>query len=365
MTTVNAARQGTRNAVCLCTDRRMLIPALFVADAVLRHSAASENRFDVIIFAEPPEVTDVHRRWMEQHHILLCEDMDLSPLRGVGKFAERLSPATLMKLMMPHHLADRYEKILYLDADLTIHDNVAAIFSLDTAPYALAAAPSGRILVEYTEKQRKEIEDHFIALGMTKPFRFFNTGVLYIDVAGWNREELGDRALSYIRENPDLCTLPDEHALNAVLDGGIAELSPGWNMRAASWRRITEGIARPIIIHHTGEDKPWRRFSYHRRLFADLTAYRSYKDFLRDSPWPGWLDEQWNWHNLHGNILWEMRRARLKLTGKLEEPSAEQCRAYIEAFRRHCEEGKFVDVDQGVVLREKGKLRLKATVAAR
>jgi lipopolysaccharide biosynthesis glycosyltransferase len=343
----------------------MLIPALFVADAVMRYPAVSEHRFDIIIFAEPPEVTDVHRQWMEQHHVLLCEDMDLSSLRGVGKIIDRLSPATLMKLLLPHHLADRYDKILYLDADLTIHDSVAAIFSLDPAPFTLAAAPSGRIMVEYTEKQRKEIEDHFIALGMTKPYRFFNTGVLLIDVAGWNNEDLGHRALAFIRENPELCTLPDEHALNAVLDGGMAELSPVWNMRLAPWRRATEEIARPVIIHHVGEDKPWRRFLYGRRLFPDLTAYRSYQEFLRDTPWPGWLREQWNWHNLHGNIRWEIRRMRLRLTGKLEEPSAAQVQAYVDLFRRHCAECRFVDVDQGIVIRHDGKLRLKATTVPR
>lgn len=358
--------QTTRNAICLCTDRRMMIPALFVADSVKSHAGASGNRFDVIVFSEPSEVTDVHRQWMEQRNILFCDDMDLSRQQGVGKFQGRISPATLMKLSLAEHLAGQYDKILYLDCDLTIHDDVAPIFSLDTAPFALAAVPSGRILVELSERQRQETEDHFHNLGMTKPYRFFNSGVLYIDVARWNREDLGNRALEFIRQNPDLCFLPDEHALNAVLDGNIAELSPIWNMRPPPrWRKGKLNIARPVIIHHAGEPKPWRRFCYGKGLFPDLGAYRLYEDFLRDSPWPKWLSEQWGWRDFYLNIRGEIGRIVRRLRGTLEEPSTEQRREYIEAVRRFYAEVRFADVEQGIAIRENGKIRLKTTAAGR
>ena len=356
--------QTTRNAICLCTDRRMMIPSLFVADSVKFHAGASGNRFDVIVFSEPSEVTDVHRQWMEQRNILFCDDMDLSRQQGVGKFQGRISPATLMKLSLAEHLAGQYDKILYLDCDLTIHDDVAPLFSLDTAPFALAAVPSGRILVELSERQRQETEDHFHNLGMTKPYRYFNSGVLYIGVDRWNREDLGNRALDFIRQNPDLCFLPDEDGLNAVLNGNMAELSPIWNMRPPPrWRRGGVNFGRPVIFHHAGENKPWRRFLHNKGIFPDLTGYRLYKDFLRDSPWPGWLREQWGWRELRANIRGEIGRIVRRLRGTLEEPTLEQRRAYINAVRRFYAEERFVDVEQGIVIRENGKIRLKTKVA--
>jgi len=357
--------QTTRNAICLCTDRRMMIPALFVADSVKFHAGASGNRFDVIVFSEPSEVTDVHRQWMEQRNILFCDDLDLSRQQGVGKFQDRLSPATLMKLSLAEHLAGRYEKILYLDCDLTIHDDVGSIFSLDTAPFALAAVPSGRILVDLTEKRRQEIENHLGNLGMTRPYRFFNSGVLYIGVDRWNREDLGNRALDFIRQNPDLCFLPDEHGLNAVLDGNFAQLSPIWNARPPQrWRRKALEIARPVIIHYTDKHKPWRPFGYQKRLFSNRSAYRLYNNFIKESPWPGWLNEQWSWRDFYLNIRWEIRRLLNKMKGTLEEPTLEQRRAYINAVRRYVAEERFFDVEQGVVIRENGKLRLKTGLAA-
>lgn len=358
-----SGRKETRNAVCLCTDRRMLIPALFVADAVKFHSGDNpDNRFDIIIFAETSEVTDVHRRWMEQHDIILCDDMDMSRTCGVCKYQERLSSATLMKLMLSGHLAGDYDKILYLDCDLTIHGDVSPLFSLDMAPFALAAVPSGRIMLDLSEKQREEAEDHFHKLGMTRPYRFFNTGVLLIDVEKWNSENIGEKALEFIRQNPDLCWLPDEHALNAVLDGNMAQLSMVWNAVPLSrWRRMSAGIYHPAIIHHTGAIKPWRRYCYGKGIFPDLTAYKLYKDFLKGSPWPGWLGEQWTWRDLYLNIRGEIGQIlrRLRLRGKWEGPSAGQRREYIKASRRFYEEEQFADVEQGITLRANGKLRLK------
>ncbi len=354
-------QETTRNAVCLCTDRKMLIPALFVAYSVKYHSAASDRNFDVIVFAEPQEVTNVHRRWMKQHNILLCEDMDMSRTSGACKFQERLSPATLMKLMLAEHLAGRYDKILYLDCDLTIHGDVSLLFSLDTAPFALAAVPSGRILVDLSEKQREDTENHFHKLGMTRPYRFFNTGVLFIDVERWNNERLGKQALEFIRQNPDLCSLPDEHALNAVLDGNIAQLSTVWNASPPPrWRKKSSFLYKPVIIHHIGPNKPWRRFCYGKGIFPDLTAYKLYKDFLKGSPWPGWLGKQWTMHDLYLNIRGEIGTIlrRFGLRGKWEGPSARQRREYKKAVRRFYEEERFVDVEQGIVLRENGRLRL-------
>lgn len=337
----------------------MLIPALFVADAVRSRAASSANRYDVVVFCESSEASPVHREWMERRGIILCDTMDLSRQRGVGKFSGRLTAATLMKLSIAGHLAGQYDKVLYLDADLTIHGDVGAIFSLDMAGFALAATPAGRILAGSTAAEQIAMIDHFRALGMSVPYRYFNAGVLLIDVAKWNSEGLGERALSFVRANPDLCVLPDEDALNALLDGNFLQLSPIWNMNPSSASSLTvQDAALPVILHYSGNDKPWRRYGYRKRLFPDRSAYRLYEAFLKDTPWPGWLGEQWTGKDLRANVEWEIRRISRRLRGKLDEPSGAQRRSRAEALARYCAEGSFADVEQGLATRRNGQLRL-------
>ncbi|MEW9808462.1 glycosyltransferase family 8 protein [Mesorhizobium sp. ZMM04-5] len=354
-----SGERPSRNAVCLCTDRNMLIPALFVADSVRSRLPASAHRYDVIVFCEASEVTEGHRRWMQDRGIVLRDDMDMARLSALKRFSGRLTAATLMKLLLAEHLAGSYDRILYLDSDVSIHGDIGRIFSLDTGGYEIAAVPAGRLLLQLTEKQRDETFAHFRALGMTEPFRFFNSGVLYIDVNKWNRARLGDRALAYIRDNPDLCFLPDEHALNAVLDGSLAELTLVWNARPPSGEgRAALPFIEPVVLHYAGHDKPWRRYGYRKRLFPDRAAYRHYEAFLKETPWPGWLDEQWSARDLWGSVAWEFKRVSRRLRGKLDEPTRARRAAQLDAGRRFWTEGDFADVRQGLVEQRDGRLQL-------
>ena len=360
MTIKASAGPPTRNAVCLCTDRNMLVPALFVADAARSRRDTSSNPYDVLVFSPPCEVTDVHARWMEQRGIIWRNDLDMSRLSGLKRLSGRLTGATLMKLSLAEHLSGQYGRLLYLDCDLTLHDDIGRIFSLDTGADEIAAAPAGRILIELSERRRRETLDHFRALGMTEPYRYFNSGVLYIDVAKWTRSGLGDRALAYIAQNPELCALPDEDALNAILDGAIAELTPIWNMRPPSRRRRSAyDIGRPVIVHYTGEDKPWRRYGRRKRLFPDRSAYRLYDAFLKNTHWHDWLDRQWSGKDLYFSAAWELKRLSRRLRGKLEEPSAAQRKAQFEAFQTICAQRALADLEQGLVERVDGRLQLK------
>ena len=53
-----------------------------------------------------------------------------------------------------------------------------------------------------------------------------------------------------------------------------------------------------------------------------------------------------------------MKRVSRRLRGKLDEPSAAQRKTHQEANRRFLAEGKFADVEQGIVEWSNGKLRL-------
>ena len=92
-----------------------------------------------------------------------------------------------------------------------------------------------------------------------------------------------------------------------------------------------------------------------------MTGYKLYKEFLKGSPWPGWLDEQWNFHDLYMNIRGEIGRISrwLRLRGEWSEPSARKRKAYDDAVRQYYEKVRFADMEQGIVIREDGKIRMK------
>ena len=333
----------------------MFIPAFFVADAVRKKSAEAGSDFDVVVVVPPSDVTVEHRQFAAARGILIDDTMDIASIQGIAILQGRLSSATLVKLLLARHFRNHYHRILYLDADLTIHGDVGALFRLDMGDFAVAAVPSGRIWLDRPDADRELAHIHFQALGMTPPYRYFNVGVMLIDPGIWIREKVAERTIAFLKQNPGLCHLPDEDALNAVLDGHMRELSPIWNTRP---ERLQHSCPLPVIIHYAGINKPWRRFGEFKRLFEHRAAYRLYAEFIRDTPWPSWLRAQWTLGDLIGSVKHEVKVSVERLTrpSPLRDPARRA--AFAEEMQRFNTETRFADVEQGIVLRHEGCLRL-------
>jgi lipopolysaccharide biosynthesis glycosyltransferase len=359
-----AGKHRPRHAVCVCVDRNMLVPGLFVLDAVRSRRSSPADHDLLLVTTGPGDTTDADRCWLAERGMLLRDDFDLSVLQGIEIAQSRLTKATLLKLLLAGKLAGRYDKILYLDADLTIHQPLAPLFSLDTNGHAFAAVPSSAERTGFERRKSRAHAAHCRRLGMTDPRRFVNSGVLLIDVGRWNRDDLGARALDFIRRHPALCQLPDEDALNGLLDGRVAELSPVWNLQAPLWsHREVRALVEPAIIHYIGANKPWKRFRRRKRLFEQRAAHRLYREFVKDSPWPGWLGEQWGARDLWDGLAFELSRTARKLSARKLRKDGRERREFLETYRRHCGEATFADVLQGIVRRDGVRLRVAGSEA--
>lgn len=340
---------AARNAICLCVDSRMMIPAMFVADSVLKMSPRAGGDYDLFIFCEPGEATDAQRDWMTDRGVIMRDDMDLSPYHAMFDAADRVSAATLIRLFLPRILENSYERILYLDADLTIHGDVARIFSIDLGDHAFAAVQTGTSFE--TEKKRQKAEGHFAELGMSRPYRFFNSGVLLIDTRKWLDRDISKRALAFYRDNAQICVLPDEDALNATMDGDFCGLSPLWN---ANPSRSPMGMAnaKPVIVHHMGSIKPWRLFSRGRPFSVSRYYYGLYREFLRGTPWEDWLARQWTRKDILKCLEWTVINAGRQFTRRRERA------AHSDKAAAYWQNASFADLEQGIIVRDGGVMRL-------
>ena len=348
--------RADRCAVVLCADRNMLIPALFVAHSV-RSQAMSRRSADIIIVTDPEAATRTEMRWMADLGVIHRIE-HFSKLSSVITLSGRLSTATLVKLDLARIFADHYDKILYLDADLTIHGEVTRLFDLDLDGHPVAAQQ--RAMIWPTPEDRTRSEAHIAALGMSTPYRFFNSGVMMIDVRAWNCRDLTARTLDFVRRKPELCLLPDEASLNAILDGDFAPISPIWNMAPRRlWMTRLHGFVEPVIVHYSGDDKPWRRFGRDKSLFPDGQALAHYRSFIERSPRPDWLRAQWTLWDAWRSLTYDLQRGWNKLSRRRSGPSRRQIDDYVKAFCELCAKGRFADVEQGLSIRDDGPLRLR------
>jgi lipopolysaccharide biosynthesis glycosyltransferase len=336
----------------------MVVPALFVATEAARRARGA---YDVHIIAEEGELDELHHAWMARHGIQAMRGLSFPRLHATGATVGRITPASLIRLVLPELLARSHDRLLYLDCDTEICGDLAPLFELDLKGRILAAVPAARITGRMSPAEIHARDAHCRALGMTEPFRLFNDGVMLIDIARWNAERIGQRALDFIERNPSICRLPDEDALNAVLDGHIMDLSPIWNFRTHLMLSPRAGdLAVPVIRHYDGQQKPWKRFAKDRRLFQLEEANRRYRRFVAATPWRTWLDRQWTLGDLRDNVSFELRILFNRLRGRRTPGvlTRGKHRRNWEHWQSAYAQAQFADVEQGITIRSNGRFML-------
>jgi lipopolysaccharide biosynthesis glycosyltransferase len=192
-----------------------------------------------------------------------------------------VSAATYSKLILPDFFDDRWDKLLYLDADTKITVRLQTLLEAN-----LHGRPVGAVH-DYLQYMIYGIGDSRRRLGLRADAPYFNGGVLCFDWRATIASGLLQRAQTFATENAHLCISHDQDALNKAFEGAWTPLDPRWNFMTVAvpddvLRLDYPARFRPYIAHFAGQVKPWmanfpERFEHHRAW---------YRDVLRDSPWP-------------------------------------------------------------------------------
>jgi len=201
----------------------------------------------------------------------------------------RVSLTTYHKLTLGEWLPSRVNRVIWLDADMLVLANLFELWRADLNGHLALAAQD--ILVPYVSS-RFGIAAHR-ELGLEPQAKYFNAGVMLIDVARWRRDQVTARAFDYLRRYRERVFFLDQEALNAVLAGQWAALDPRWNWnpvldRVPTYKKVREGIiGDPWIIHFIGNLKPWTYLGFSRHQML-------YYQWVDQTAWRGWRPER-NW----------------------------------------------------------------------
>jgi lipopolysaccharide biosynthesis glycosyltransferase len=200
----------------------------------------------------------------------------------------RMPAATYFKLGVADLLPPTVQKVIWLDSDLVVLRDVGRLWDLELdGRHLLAVQDSIVPLVS----SRCGITAHQ-RLGIPGDAKYFNAGVMVVNVDRWREDEVTTRVLEYLRQHRDNVFFWDQEGLNAVLAGKWGELDPRWNYNTSIPRgrraRAGNGAGRPPgpdedepwILHFAGTLKPW--------LYPGFDRHRSlYYRYLDTTPWAG------------------------------------------------------------------------------
>jgi lipopolysaccharide biosynthesis glycosyltransferase len=190
-----------------------------------------------------------------------------------GLLRSRAIPrAAYARLLIGGLLPTHVTRLIYLDSDLLVCRDLRELWRTDLGGRVLGAVPNSLDPAADVSA--------FDRLGVAGK-RYFNSGVLLIDLMAWRTEEVGERALAFARALGDRLILHDQDALNAVLVDRWVELPGYWNHWASR-----DASVEAAVIHFTMPPKPWD---------ADYSGpFRAeYFEVLDRTAWNGWRPPRW------------------------------------------------------------------------
>ncbi len=177
----------------------------------------------------------------------------------------------------------KLDKILYLDCDTVVNDDLAKLFDLDLEGKSLGVTRDVDIISLYPKENKTDIEVHDnidINIGLQHHTDYFQAGVIIFNLAKIREKftvnEIFDIAMRRKWK------FQDQDILNCLFKGDVKYIPLRWNTLYECFNRLhrvkvytskelsMEYIAakeKPSIIHYAGTPKPWDD------MYVDLGNY--------------------------------------------------------------------------------------------
>jgi lipopolysaccharide biosynthesis glycosyltransferase len=213
------------------------------------------------------------------------------------ELSRHLTTTAYYRLLITKFLPSEIDKAIYLDTDMVVKGNLEELWNIPLEDnYVLAVQDDVVQYISMSDGLR-----NYQDLGICPDDKYFNSGLLVINLEKWRKENIGEKVIECIKQNREYMK-NDQDGLNAILVGKWKEIHPRWNQMPriynySSWQESPHGediyeelLHKPCIIHFTNSPKPW---------YAGLKAECKHpkKDlffqYLDMTDWSGWRDTFW------------------------------------------------------------------------
>ena len=197
--------------------------------------------------------------------------------------------AIFYRIAAADFLSESLNKVIYMDSDMICLKPLDELFNLPLEKIFLAAAVDPGIVNTAIHKN---------AFGFSADYRYFNTGLLCLNLDFWRREKISAQMLEILSHGE--YPFPDQDAMNLVADRNnypVKYLSDRYN----HFFRI-DGVEQPmredvVIQHFTGQLKPWQPW-------CQSPLKKIYEAYQEISPWRDFVYQPRNYqeHRLMGRV---------------------------------------------------------------
>lgn len=288
--------------IACSTDRNYLKYCITMLLSLFDHNEGKGIRVHLLANALTDEELAKVRSVVEKHGADFASyDVDnlLLDTLPKGQYGY-ITPTTYARLFLSILLPQEVKRVIYLDCDLLVMDSLQPLweYPLDEG-YEIGAV----------EDSCSANEGYYNRLHLSKEaHRYFNAGVLLIDLEAWRQADFVGRAKALLGRKDLQLDYADQDVLNVLSVGKTKYLPFRFNLQepmlrvympeinVEAQRAIVKSLSIPVIIHFTYILKPWNYTSFHpyKRHFY---YYFDQTEWSGERPSPSWREwlRKWLW----------------------------------------------------------------------
>ena len=228
--------------------------------------------YDIVVFSS--DISERNRKLLEE---MLPQNFSLR-FFNVSNILEDINLPTMKywsidmyyRIIIPIIMPD-YEKVLCLDSDIVIKDDISRLFDINFEGNKLLAIPDSFNLVSCLKESEERNEYIKNCLSLSNSDMYFNSGVLLFNIQSFNAKEyLETIKQTFSKIQKTYC--PDQDILNFMFKGRVKLINQKWNLQyhlpifhkkdlpcidKTCLNDYNEAFQSPVIIHYTSPVKPW------------------------------------------------------------------------------------------------------------
>lgn len=258
-------------SLCVAADERFALPLLLTLRSVAR---SCPDPIDLVLVADgltERTLDAVRSIGDERSWTIRVVDVAGSTQRLIDAgtpLPAGLSRSSLARLFLAEVMPSDRRRAVYIDTDVMVHSDLADLASVELHDNIIGAVHEAADMGEHLGT--------FARHGYDVHGRYFNSGVLVIDLEAWRARGESAALANTIDDVTEWITYADQDYLNAHFAGRWQELESEWNLQSRLFyprrsrialRRgpvdLSQAWRRRAVIHFNAPRRPWTPGSHH------------------------------------------------------------------------------------------------------
>ena len=232
-------------AIVTCCDQNMLPAACVALLTAARFSQKHAPQLYVVIQDMTPDDAQGVRQFCKKHRVKISA-INFPSTENCGRNSDpgNITNACYLPIHLDQILPADLSRVIYLDCDIMVQDDISELFEFDFGGLSLAAVIDG--------STNKALATFLSQIGLSKGNNYLNSGVLIYNWPEILKNKFLARARALALEGRYF-KFPDQDIFNIIFAGAWLPLNKKYNATIL----IMIGMWGRTVSHFAGVPKPW------------------------------------------------------------------------------------------------------------